>query len=199
MTPADWDRIQTLFHEASGLKPDQRQDYLHQQCGSNTALLREVESLLAEVDTADQLFEGAVEEAAADVLASEHGQRIGPYAIHRRLGEGGMGAVYLAVRDDDQYQKQVAIKLVRSELQKKESVARFRAERQILANLDHPGIARLLDGGATASGAPYVVMEYVDGVPIDEYCWSGSRPVRDRLLLFLEVCDAVAYAHRNLW
>ena len=198
MTAERWERIQALFHEASVVRREERAAYLQARCADDPALFGEVETLLHDIDSSDDLLGGAVQEAAAQVLATRDGDRIGPYAIERRLGEGGMGAVYLAARDDDQYHKKVAIKLVRSELRTTEIVGRFRSERQILANLDHPGIARLLDGGATASGGPYVVMEFVDGVPIDEYCAAGGLSVKARLQLFLKVCAAVAYAHRNL-
>src|SRR6202035_3027390 len=126
------------------------------------------------------------------------GARIGPYQIVEEIGHGGMGTVYRAVRADDQYRKQVAIKVVRGGLGDEFRVHRFRAERQILANLDHPNIARLLDGGATADGRPYVVMEYIEGRPIDQYCDDAKLPVSERLKLFRTVCSAVAYAHQRL-
>lgn len=125
-------------------------------------------------------------------------RRIGPYRLIRELGRGGMGAVYLAARADDQYEKHVAIKLVRGGPDSAEIVARFRRERQILASLDHPNIARMLDGGTTEDGFPYFVMEYIQGQPLDEYCDSRTLPVAERLRLFVSVCAAVQYAHRNL-
>jgi serine/threonine protein kinase len=109
-----------------------------------------------------------------------------------------MGSVYAATRADQEYKKIVAIKLVTSELNSKEMLRRFRNERQVLAGLDHPGIARLVDGGTTDHGIPYLVMEYVEGLPIDRYCESNQLPLRDRLKLFQKVCDAVQYAHQNL-
>ncbi len=122
--------------------------------------------------------------------------RVGPYRILRELGAGGMGTVFLAERDDEFHQR-VAIKVVRGMLSR-EVLTRFRAERQILASLEHPAIARLLDGGTTPSGLPYLVMEYVDGVSIDEYCRERRLGIRDRLALFARVCDGVSYAHRSL-
>src|SRR6185436_17674912 len=126
------------------------------------------------------------------------GRRIGPYRLTRLLGHGGMGAVYLGVRDDDQYQKQVAIKLLKRGMDTDFMLSRFRQERQILANLEHPFIARMLDGGATEDGLPYFVMEYVDGVPITTYCREKGLSIPQRLRLFRLVCEAIQCAHQNL-
>src|SRR6185437_14134862 len=113
-------------------------------------------------------------------------------------GHGGMGAVYAATRDDDQYQKRVAIKLVRAAVASPEMLARFRRERQILARLEHHYIGRLLDGGVTAEALPFLVMEYIDGAPITVYCDQNRLSLHDRIALFRKVCEAVEYAHRNL-
>src|ERR1044071_1467079 len=123
---------------------------------------------------------------------------IGPYRIIRRIGQGGMGAVYLAARDDDQFKKQVAIKLIRRGMDSDFVLRRFRNERQILASLDHPNIARLLDGGTTEDGRPYFVMEYIEGKPITEYADKHSLATVERLKLFVQVCSAIHYAHQNL-
>ena len=162
----------------------------------------EVESLIDSYERAGDTFleERAIDVAGlADAVGDKplDGQRIGPYQIVEEIGHGGMGVVYRAVRADDQFRKEVAIKVVRGGLSDEASNQRFRAERQILANLDHPNIARLLDGGAV-DGSPYVVMEYVRGVPIDEYCDTHRLSVRARLELFRSVCSAVAYAHQRL-
>src|SRR5262249_17938390 len=125
------------------------------------------------------------------------GRRMGPYRVVRQIGAGGMGQVYLAERADEFHQK-VALKLLKREMAHKELVSRFRNERQILAGLDHPCIARLLDGGATEDGHPYFVMEYVEGVTIDQYCDTHGLSVPQRLRLFRQVCSAVQYAHQNL-
>ena len=135
--------------------------------------------------------------------AAEHtsrvGERIGAYRIVDILGTGGMGHVFKAVRDDDQYRAEVAIKLMRTDVSDKHAEQRFKTERQILAGLDHRNIARMLDGGTTAGGAPYVVMELVSGEPIDKYCGRAQlSTVRDRVKLFLQVCAAVSYAHQHL-
>lgn len=126
------------------------------------------------------------------------GLRIGPYQVLRRLGEGGMGTVYLAARADQEFKKHVAIKVVRKGMASEEIVSRFRRERQILAALDHPGIARLLDGGTTEDGLPYFVLEYVKGQPLGTYCDSHGLSIRERILLFRSICSAVQYAHQNL-
>ena len=168
----------------------------------------EVESLLASADQSLDFLAKPIQ-SAAQALAEQPsilGQRIGPYRVLRALGKGGMGTVYLAARADDHYDRQVAIKLMQVGFGTRESMqVRFRSERQILANLDHPNIARLLDGGVTsldgAAGSPsvpYLVMEYVDGVPIDEHCRLKSLSIDDRLRLFRVVCAAVEYAHNNL-
>ncbi len=126
------------------------------------------------------------------------GRRIGPYRLVREIGHGGMGAVYLAVRDDDAFQKRVAVKVLRRGMDTEAIISRFRNERQILAGLDHPHIARLIDGGSTPDGLPYFVMEYVDGAPIDEYADAHDLDTTARLDLFQQVCEAVQYAHQNL-
>ncbi|MEZ5356283.1 MAG: serine/threonine-protein kinase [Bryobacteraceae bacterium] len=172
---------------------------LDRDCGGDSRLRNEVESLLAHAD-ADRLLEATFEIAAAGIVASDPvvGARVGAYRIVSELGHGGMGTVYLAVRDDDVYRKQVAVKLIRRGLDTVDMAERFRHERQILANLDHPYIARLLDGGSTAHGAPFFVMEYVEGKPVDEYCREQGSTLEERCRLLLRVCEGVAYAHQNL-
>ena len=125
------------------------------------------------------------------------GKRIAQYRVVEHLGSGGMGEVYRAVRADDQFQKQVAIKLVHAGEASGFVIGRFKNERQILASLDHPNIARLLDGGATEEGVPYFVMELVEGQPIDKYCDSHKLGIPARLQLFLQVCSALEYAHQH--
>ena len=126
------------------------------------------------------------------------GDRIGPYEVQRLLGTGGMGAVYLCARADDEYRRQVAIKLLQPAMATPGLVRRFRSERQILASLEHPNIARLFDGGLTSSGQPYFVMEYIAGEPIDQFCVQSSASIRERIDVFRQVCDAVQAAHRGL-
>ena len=126
------------------------------------------------------------------------GSRIGAYRLVGEIGRGGMSTVYLAVRDDDQFQKQVAIKLIRRGMDTEDMLDRFRHERQILANLEHPYIARLLDGGTAPDGRPFLVMEYLQGEPLDGYCRNQGLNLRARCRLFLKICEAVSFAHRNL-
>lgn len=172
---------------------------MEQSCGADVLLRQELQSLLNSSDRTLADLRRPVEELAGEIIHEAGPQRIGPYQIVRLLGEGGMGLVYLARRADDQYQRLVAIKLMHAGLGRStEMLRRFRVERQILANLDHPNIARLLDGGITAAGAPYLVMEYIDGIPIDDYCRRHPFSTAERLQLFRTVCGAVEYAHRNL-
>jgi eukaryotic-like serine/threonine-protein kinase len=202
LTPEAWQRVRGVLDRAIEIEPAERAAFLDEACAGDVELRSEVESLMASFERAGDTFLGgrAIDVAGVDVEpapAAVAGQRIGPYQVVEEIGHGGMGVVYRAIRADDQFRKEVAIKVMRCGLSDEMSVRRFRAERQILANLDHPNIARLLDGGAV-DGRPYVVMEYVQGLPIDEYCDSRKLPVRARLELFRTVCSAVAYAHQRL-
>lgn len=199
-----WPRVAQLFETAVTLPPDQRATYLDQACSGDPGLRREVEALLRADNASSAVLQGAVGAAARQViqdLAPAHdlaGRRIGPYEVTRELGHGGMGIVYLAVRADGAYNKTVAIKVIRRGADSSETRRRFFAERQILATFDHPNIARLMDGGATPEGRPFVVMEYIEGEPLDAYCDQRTLSLAARLRLFLKVCDAVQYAHGNL-
>ncbi len=197
-----WERIESLFQKSLELAPEERASFLKAECGDDFGLLQEVESLLSHHLPGDSLMgiplERAVEDVISDMEALAPGSHIDHFRIVRQLGQGGMGAVYLAVRDDDQYQQQVAIKIVRLGMDRQFVVRRFRTERQILANLKHPNIARLLDGGSTVEGLPYLVMEYIQGKPIDRYCIESGLSVAERLRLFCKACSAVQYAHQNL-
>jgi serine/threonine protein kinase len=199
----DYHRVKELFQTALALEPDQMAAYLDVTCEGDDSLRAEVESLIGSHAQAGGFIDAPAFEFAADLLAhaeteSIEGKHIGPYRIIREIGRGGMGTVYLAVRDDDQYHKQVAIKLIKRGMDTDFVVQRFRNERQILANLDHPNIARLLEGGATGDGLPYFVMEYIEGKRIDEYCDANGLSNLDRLKLFRQVCSAIHYAHQNL-
>ena len=191
--------IQLLFREVADLSPGERERYFdHRDVPAH--LRAEVESLIRfDVPHAESLT-GCVAATATQFLNSDtsldEGSRCGPYELVRLLGRGGMGAVFLAQRTDGEVEQQVAIKFVRADAEEPAFRDRFLKERQILASLSHPGIARLLDAGHTAGGQPYLVMEYIDGIPIDVY--SQDLDLRAKLRLFLLVCDAVSYAHRNL-
>ncbi len=202
MTPERWQQVKGVLQEALETPPGQRIAFLDTACKDDLPLRQEVESLLLEEIEADEAFlQSPVNLNLADVEregASWVGRRIGSYEITKEIGEGGMGSVYRAARADEQYQKQVAIKIVKHGFDTPFALARFRAERQILANLEHPNIARLLDGGTTENGLPYVVMELVEGQPIDEYCNTHQLSVEERLRLLRTVCLAVQYAHQHL-
>ncbi|MGH9832598.1 MAG: protein kinase domain-containing protein [Blastocatellia bacterium] len=189
-----------IFDTASGLPPEERDGYLASVCGDDDDLRRQVERLLLRDEEAEA--EGFLAQPALPdpnrETAGLLGRQIGPYKLLRELGSGGMGIVCLAIRADDVYQKEVAVKLVWPAMQRTSVIRRFKQERQILARLDHPNIARLLDGGATGEGWPYIVMEYVDGAPITEYCDQRRLNISERLKLFRTVCAAVSYAHQNL-
>ena len=187
-----------IFDIASELSGAAREDYLAAACGNDAKLQAEVEALLQEYDAAGAFLEQPILPELTTHPAELAGRRIGPYELLRELGSGGMGIVYLARRADDVYRKEVAVKLVWPHLQRTSAVRRFKQERQILARLDHPNIARLLDGGATEESGHYVVMEYVDGTPITEYCDERKLNITERLKLFRTVCAAVEYAHQNL-
>ena len=202
MTPAEWQQLKELFHTAIELDLDKRASFLDKACAGDTELRLHIEKLLASHVGAGAFLQSS---AAIDVGAIElpteeqvSGKRVGPYEVVRELGHGGMGTVYLAVRADDQYSKQVAIKLVNRGMDTDLILRRFTMERQILANLEHPNIARLLEGGSTPDGLPYFVMEYIEGVPINDYCDAHRLSTAQRLELFREVCDALHYAHQNL-
>jgi serine/threonine-protein kinase len=205
MPPASerWARVKELFEAAADLAPNERAALLNKECNGDDALRREVESLLDADNQTDGFIEQPAFEIPRDLFpdAQEEalaGRQFGAYQIIREIGRGGLGAVYLAARADDEYRKEVAIKLVRRGLDTEDILRRFRNERQILAQLDHPNIARLIDGGTTDEGLPYFVMEYVNGQPITAYCDAKALPTAERLTLFRKVCAAVTYAHQNL-
>lgn len=198
-----WNRIEQLFQQAAELPSTDRESFLDANAGDDPALRREVESLLAADEATDEFMEKpAVTGRLSDLLERSEAApiegNIGPYRLLRQLGEGGMSRVYLAVRDDDEFKKLVAIKVIREGLDGKDVMRRFRTERQILASLDHPHIARLLDGGSTDEGLLYFVMDFIEGEPIDAYCDDACLSVRERIELFIKVCSAVAHAHQNL-
>jgi eukaryotic-like serine/threonine-protein kinase len=192
-------RLREVFDAVVDSPADARGARLDALAAGDPELRRAVDRLLAAHDAAGAFLDAgprthALPDAAPDVV----GHRVGAYEIVRELGRGGMGVVYLGVRVDDQYRKAVAIKVLRAALERDVLHARFARERQILASLDHPDIARLIDAGTTDGGQPYLVMDLVDGVPIDDYCRQHDVPIEARLALFRRVCDAVHHAHRHL-
>ncbi len=196
---AGWSRIEDLFYAALALDSAERDRFLEENCTGDEVLRSEVESLLAFSGATMGVLKRPVESVAQSLALSEKPQELGPYRLIRLLGDGGMGQVYLAERSDHLYEQEVAIKLMRPGLKQSGAMlVRFSAERQILANLNHPNIARLLDAGITQEGAPFLVMEYVDGMAIDAYCRQNNLGIPAILKLFLAVCSAVEYAHKNL-
>jgi serine/threonine protein kinase/tetratricopeptide (TPR) repeat protein len=204
-----WHEIKDKLDAVLKLAPEQRPAYLDQVSTADPELRRELESLIASHEQAGTDFlnvpppQAAADPSAPNNLNPDHrepmiGRRLGTYEIVEQIGAGGMGEVYRAIRADDQYRKQVAIKLVRAGQNSDFVIRRFKNERQILASLDHPNIARLLDGGTTEEGVPYLVMELIEGQPITEYCDSRNLPIVERLKLFTSVCSAVQYAHQRL-
>jgi non-specific serine/threonine protein kinase/serine/threonine-protein kinase len=188
MTPEQWSAVKSLFGRAVELPAGDRDRFLREECPEN--LRQEVRELLEADGAAGDFLQNPVHDL--------QGYWFGPYRAIRELGRGGMGVVYLAERTDAEFQKRVAVKLVPSALLSADLLWRFHQERQILASLEHPNIARLLDGGTTRDGYPYLVMEYVEGEPVDEYCRQRRLGVPERLRLFRKICDAVHFAHRSL-
>src|SRR5215471_9101117 len=204
--PERWDRLKAILGEA--LEQDSsaaRIALVERRCGEDMDLLEEAESLLVEAEALlrerTDSFEDCARNAASTFWQEEPqrgGQHIGAYVVVRELGHGGMGTVFLAERADGQFEKQVAIKILNRAADTAEILRRFRAERQILARLDHPNIARLLDAGTTDDGLPYFIMDYIVGAPVTRFAIAQKLSTRQRLELFLKICTAVEFAHRNL-
>ncbi|MCP3903689.1 MAG: protein kinase [Planctomycetes bacterium] len=207
-----WQEIDALFTEALERASEERSAFVWRQAGEDSELRREVQSLLAAHERETEFLDEPAHGGASGLLHLDPranltdlvGTRLGAYRVTEAVDAGGMGAVYLAVRDDDAFEKQVAVKLVRRRLfgssasHREETRQRFRTERNVLATLDHPYIARLVDGGETDDGQPYFIMEYVEGVPIDVYCEQNRLDIAARLKLFAKTCEAVEHAHQNL-
>ena len=204
--PQRWDRLKTILGEALEENSSAaRIALVEKRCGQDTDLLEEAESLLAEAEAflkeRTDSFEDCAQKAASTFWQEgppRGGERVGAYVIVRELGRGGMGTVFLAERADGQFEKQVAIKILNRGADTAEILRRFRAERQILARLDHPNIARLLDAGTTDDGLPYFIMDYIVGAPVTRFAVAQKLSTRQRLELFLKICAAVEFAHRNL-
>jgi WD40 repeat protein len=196
-----WQRLEEIFHRACELSDEDRDLLIEKECADDPHLRAEVLSLIANVAGARTLLGAASSAVAGNMLEAMRnetvGSRLGPYRLLARIGEGGMGTVYLAERDDSQYRQQVALKVLHG-LPSAQLVSRFRDERQILASLDHPGIVRLLDGGVTDEGVPYFVMEHVRGVPITEYAKTAGGNARHCVRLICRVADALQHAHQKL-
>lgn len=207
MDPHRWRRLKSLLEDVLAQPASDRAARLAQAAAQNGDLAGDLAALVAAHESDPAFIEPAPRRVPpAPPIGGDDprlGKRVGPYRLVRPIASGGMGSVYLAARDDDAYRQHVAVKLLRADLgtdpdRRGELLRRFRLERQTLAQLEHPHIARLLDGGATDAGEPFLVMEYVEGHPITEFCDRNRLPLRARLTLFQQVCRAVAFAHRNL-
>lgn len=202
MTPEEWQRVRPILESALELEPESRASYLSGTC-PDPSLRREVESLIASHEQADSkvLNPGSPLSLNPDEetrFRLPQGKHIGAYEILEEIAVGGMGAVYRAVRADGQYKQEVALKVVRPELGTELTASRFKKERQILASLNHPNIAKILEGGTTTEGVPYFVMELIEGQRLDKYCDAHKLATTERLKLILQVCSAVQYAHQRL-
>lgn len=198
-----WQQVKEIFRIAIELEPRLRKAFLDNACGADERMRQEVESLVNAHEHTNGLMEkpALVEQPFSVTSISDNpmiGKMVGHYRLMQEIGRGGMGTVYLAVRDNGQYRKQVAVKIVKSGLDSENVIQRFQNERQALAMLDHPNIAKLIDGGTTDDGRPYFVLEYIEGLPIDEFCDTHKLITVERLKLFRQVCAAIHYAHQNL-
>src|ERR1700733_10918126 len=200
MDSSRWQKVQSLFHQAADLPESDRRGFLETECAGDPALINEVLMLLQEDSRGGSLLDRDIAHVAHDVFHdpsadSQPFKEFGPYRIIKMLGEGGMGVVYLAERED--LGSQVAIKILRDAWLSPARRARFAAEQRTLAQLNHPSIARLYDADTSPDGTPFFVMEYVEGIPLTNYCQQHRCPVAERLRLFREVCEAVLYAHQH--
>ncbi|MGI9199603.1 MAG: protein kinase domain-containing protein [Woeseiaceae bacterium] len=202
MTDDNWEVLNTAFAEAIQLQGNARAEMLAKFASEHPQLEQQLLDLLAADSEHDEHLQNVVADSARTLAESADdpwiNRTVGSWTIRSRIAAGGMGVVFLAERSDDEYQHTAALKIMTAQLLAKDAVTRFRAERQILASLNHPNIAKLLDGGSTEENLPYLVLEYIDGLPIDKYCDENRLDIRQRLQLFRNVCAAVDYAHRNL-
>ncbi|WP_445664881.1 protein kinase domain-containing protein [Fodinibius sp. AD559] len=205
-----WEKVEQIVDEILDLPAEQRQAYIEKTCGHDQNLKSEVTQLiesifdsegwLTDLNEYKHEFYNDVSEGLESLSTNQDfvGRQVGSYTIKKKIGQGGMGLVYLADRSDDNFDHQVAIKIIREGQATEANIQRFRREQRILAGLKHPGIAQLYDGGVTAEGAPYIIMEYVCGVPLTEYCRTHNSSIKERIDLFKQVLQAVRYAHENL-
>ncbi len=206
MSSERWQKIEDVFQTALDLSPEERKRYLTKACFRDADLRLEVERLIAQYEQAGDFLDEPLQKQSGPLAwpatTDNHidpviGQLIGAYRVEREIGRGGMGTVYLAERADNVFRKQVAIKIVKRGMDTDHVLLRFSHERQILAALDHPNIARLIDGGATDVGQSYFVMEYIEGTALYRYCDTKRLDIRERLRLFCSICEAVEYAHQK--
>jgi eukaryotic-like serine/threonine-protein kinase len=205
MNASQKQKVEELFEAALDYAPEEQTAFLATECKNQPEILAKVKSLLAaRAEACENSFLNAPAFAMhADYFAEDEKeplleQSIGNYKIVERIGAGGMGTVYKAIRDDGEYKTEVAIKLIKRGMDTDYILNRFKNERQILANLNHPNIARLFEGGTTTDGLPYFVMEYIKGLTLNEYCDERKLSIKQRLELFRTICLAVQHAHQNL-
>ncbi len=208
-----WQKVVEIFERALDLPADERSQYLADSCRNDRELRDEVEAMLIADEEAEDFIESPILAGSSFSILNEYkndtsfedspktenllGRRVGAFRLSRELGRGGMGAVYLAERADGEFSQFVAIKLIKRGMDSEFIIKRFRHERQILANLEHPNIARLFDGGTTDEGLPYLVMEFIEGETLYRYCDSQKMNLSERLRIFRQICSAVAFAHKN--
>ncbi|HEX8249366.1 MAG TPA: serine/threonine-protein kinase, partial [Pyrinomonadaceae bacterium] len=201
MDKKQWKQVKEIFNAAVELPPSERLAFIVRESQGDALVINEVNELLKSDEEAEDFIEHPTVAVSQMLLTEEvplAGKKIGSYKIEKQIGRGGMGAVYLAQRADEHFTKRVAVKLIKRGFDTDDIIRRFRHERQILAALDHPNITRLLDGGATEDGLPYLVMDYVEGLPLNRFCEEKHLSINERLKLFLQICSAVIYAHQNL-
>lgn len=203
MNPTRWAKISEIIETALEKPEAERAVYLTEVCGVDTDLRAEIDSLLSYEETQEDFFEkhqiSPLMFADGENLTNNFiGKQIGKYKLSKLLGEGGMGAVFLADRTDGEFEQQVAVKLLKQGFVSKVALSRFISERRILARLHHRFIAQLIDGGTTEEGMPYLIMEYVEGLPLLDYCSEKNLGLRERLEIFQNICSAVQYAHQHL-
>jgi Serine/threonine protein kinase len=217
VSPDHWQKLEEIFNIAAELRADERNSYIDHACGDDLELRIQIHKLIASESKSSDFIESPIwtdsrfvntsakkqisrsfdDDDEASDIETLIGTRVGPFRLESELGRGGMGAVYLAARDDGEFQQKVAIKLIKRGMDSDFIIRRFRHERQILASFEHPYIARLIDGGTSATGVPYFVMEYIEGQTLYEYCDSKMMDLRSRLKLFLKICSALEYAHQK--
>ena len=201
MQNSNWEQVREIFFDALEIEEKSRERFLDNRCGADAELRGEIEELLEEHFEVDDIFDQPVFEVTK--LLDENGEkrverRFGKYKIVREIGAGGMGTVFLAERDDGEFNQKVAVKVSRQTIADKQTVRRFMFERQILASLNHPFIAQLHDGGIADDGSPFLIMEYIEGKSITDFADEHKLNIKERLELFVQVCEGVAFAHRNL-
>lgn len=198
--PANWEKVKDIFSSALELEPGRRQGFVELECKEDVELRTEIESWLTSYAESEDFINTPIlsQEQVFSVPTLAAGRKFGNYTIIREIGYGGMGAVFLAKRTDGEFDQEVALKIVRQTIAESHTIERFRRERQILASLNHPNIAKLLDGGVSENGEPFLVMEFVEGNSVNDFVNNGGLSLNDTLALFLKVCSAVSYAHQNL-